>query len=132
MANGERKELQKRIDDLTREIERLTREELREYETKKTPVRDSRNKTVWPLFLFLIGFLGFTIAYFTVGLGSLAYISLFGLGSAGLVWLMLATTRMPRWERWKAKEETVTALNKLYLQKRELVRELRRLDKQKP
>ncbi len=125
----EKQELQTKIEELTREIERLTQKELRGYELQaQKRSQPSQNWIFWPMFLFLIGFLGFTIAYFSTGFSTLTYLSIFGVATPGVIWFMIRATRIPRWSRWREKEEAINVLNQLYLEKRRLVRELRRLE----
>lgn len=119
-------ELQQRIIDLTREIELLTTTDLRRDPTEQKPSRGLRS--AGPLGLFLVGLLGFTLVYFSVGQGPLAYLFIFGIATPGVLWLMVQATRMPRWRRWKTDEEAIKRLNELILEKRRLVKELRRLE----
>ena len=126
----ETQELQAKIKELTQQIDSLTQEELRGYElqAEQQSHYSSQSRMFWPMFIFLIGFLGFTVAYFSTGFSILTYLTIFGVATPGVIWFMIAATRIPRWSRWREKEEAVNTLNQLYLEKRRLVRELRRLE----
>ncbi|NLY55383.1 MAG: hypothetical protein GX058_02610 [Firmicutes bacterium] len=122
----DRDELQQRIIEVTREIELLSASGRRRERDELQPVRGWRSLA--PFILFLVGLLGFTSAYFSLGEGFVAYLFIFGVATPGVLWLMVQATKMPRWSRWRTDEEAIKRLNELILERRRLVKELRQLE----
>ncbi|MBO8126627.1 MAG: hypothetical protein H0Z38_05240 [Firmicutes bacterium] len=127
------KALKKRIAELNKEIERVTKAELVEYQKRQEAEarHSSEVRTAAPLALFLAGILGFTYAYFALGLGPLAYFFIFAVATPGALWFMISASRIPKWTRWREKEGTIQYLNQLYMEKSNLVKTLRRLERER-